>query len=84
MNSTKGVESRWLLIEHGIDREGCVKLISDAGLIVPPKSGCWFCPFQRKGQWTRLRREHPELYCKAQKLEARSMEDYKARKGRPG
>lgn len=73
MNTEKGVESRWLLIEHDIDRDGCKKLITDAGLTVPLKSGCWFCPYQRKAQWKLLRRTHPKLFCKAQKLETRNM-----------
>jgi len=81
MNVEKGVESRWLLIEHDIDRDGCKKLIADAGLVVPPKSGCWFCPYQRKAQWIELRRNHPELFCKAQQLEKRNMES-RVRKGK--
>lgn len=48
LNSKKGVENRYPLIEHGIDRDGCKKMIAEAGLIVPPKSGCFFCMFQKK------------------------------------
>lgn len=83
MNTTAGVESRWLLIEHDIDREGCKRLIADAGLEVPPKSGCWFCPYQRVSQWKHLRMNHPELFCKAQKLEARNMAARAARGKKP-
>ena len=67
--TNKGVENRYPLIEEGIDREGCKKIIKAHGLPVPMKSGCWFCPFQRIGQWRKLRREHPDLFCKAMKLE---------------
>ena len=68
--ATKGdIEYRYMLVENNINRDGCVRLIEDAGLIVPPKSGCYFCPFQRVGQWRRLRREKPELFCTAQKME---------------
>lgn len=73
MNVEKGVESRWLLIEQDIDRDGCKEIILKAGLVVPPKSGCWFCPYQRKKQWKELRRNNQDLFCKAQKLEARNM-----------
>ena len=31
------------LIEWGIDRAGCVDLITSEGLPVPPKSACYFC-----------------------------------------
>ena len=73
LNTEKGIESRWLLIEHDIDRQGCKDLITNAGLKVPPKSGCYFCPFQRISQWRKLRMNHPNLFCKAQKLESRNM-----------
>lgn len=81
LNSKKGVESRWLLIENDIDREGCEQMILSAGLVIPPKSGCWFCPFQRTQQWKKLRRTHPDLFCKAQKLEQRTMA-YRTSKGK--
>lgn len=32
------------LIEKNIDRDGCKRLITAAGLPVPPKSACVFCP----------------------------------------
>lgn len=69
ISSKDGVENRYLLIEHGIDRAGCRAIIKDAGLQDPGKSGCFFCPFQRVGQWRKLRREHPTLFCKAMKME---------------
>jgi hypothetical protein len=83
INATAGVESRWLLIEHDIDRDGCKRMIEAAGLVVPPKSGCWFCPYQRVAQWKSLRMNHPDLFCKAQKLEARNMAARLARGKRP-
>lgn len=81
LNVEDGIENRWLLIEYDIDRDGCKGLIEKAGLEVPPKSGCWFCPYQRVAQWRRLRRKHTDLFCKAQKLEERNME-YRTRKGK--
>jgi hypothetical protein len=69
LNSNKGVENRYLLIEHGIDRDGCKKLITGQGLKMPMKSGCYFCPFQRVAQWRSLRKIHPELFCIVQRLE---------------
>jgi len=68
--STKGgIEYRWPLIEEGIDREGCKKIIREHGEEVPIKSGCFLCPFQRVGQFRLLRRKHPDLFCKIEKLE---------------
>jgi 3'-phosphoadenosine 5'-phosphosulfate sulfotransferase (PAPS reductase)/FAD synthetase len=79
ISSNAGVENRYLLIEHGLDREACIRLIEKAGLKNPGKSGCWFCPFQRIAQWRRLRRAHPELWCKAVSMET---EQNKGRKER--
>ncbi|MCK5541687.1 MAG: phosphoadenosine phosphosulfate reductase family protein [Desulfobacterales bacterium] len=74
ISSNKGVENRFPLIENEINREGCKQIILDHGLPVPMKSGCYICPFQREGQWIELRRTHPDLFCKAQKLEQRNMQ----------
>lgn len=81
IQTRKGFESRYPLIEAGIGRAGCKKIIIDHGLPVPPKSGCYICPFQRVGQWKELRRVHPELFCKAVELEARNIE-YRVEKGK--
>jgi 3'-phosphoadenosine 5'-phosphosulfate sulfotransferase (PAPS reductase)/FAD synthetase len=69
LKTKNGVESRYPLIELGINRAGCKQIIIDHGLPVPMKSGCWFCTYQRKHQWQQLRRDHPCLFVKAQELE---------------
>jgi len=56
---------RYPLVEQKIDRNQCIEIIKNAGLTVPPKSGCWFCPFQTKKKWIKLLREHPDLYDEA-------------------
>ena len=70
----KGEEVRYPLIEYDIDRNGCKELIKKHGLYVPMKSGCYFCPFQRIKHFRLLRKEHPELFCKAKALENRHNE----------
>ena len=70
----KGMEQRYILIEEQIDRDGCKNIIQKKGLRLPEKSGCFICPFQKKHQWKQLRRQHPELFCKAQKMEKRYVE----------
>lgn len=76
---TNGIEKRYPLIEHEIDREGCKKIIIAHGLPVPIRSVCYICPFQKKNQWRELRMAHPELFCKAEALEDRNMEYRKSR-----
>lgn len=50
-------------------RLDCMNLIRDAGLPVPPKSSCFFCPFHRPTAWMDLAHEHPDLYEKCCQLE---------------
>ena len=72
LSSNKGTENRFPLIEDGIDRNGCIEIIKSHGLPVPVKSGCWFCPFQRVSEFKKLRRLHPDLFCKAVEIEKNS------------
>lgn len=58
------------LIELGLDRSACQRLIAEAGLPVPPKSSCYFCPFHRPQMWAEMRRDAPELFWSAADLEA--------------
>ncbi len=69
-----GIENRFPLIENDIDRRECKEIIKKYGLPIPIKSGCFFCPGQRIEQWKKLRRQHPDLYCKAKHLEDQSIE----------
>ncbi|MFD8379139.1 phosphoadenosine phosphosulfate reductase [Streptomyces sp. NPDC059679] len=57
------------LLERGIRRIDCARIIRSAGLPVPPKSSCWFCPFHRPETWQEMRRTEPELFVKACRLE---------------
>ncbi len=58
------------LIDLGHDRSACQRIIAEAGLPVPPKSSCYFCPFHRPQMWAEMRRDEPELFFKAADLEA--------------
>jgi hypothetical protein len=59
------------LIDLGLSRRDCMTLITEAGLPVPPKSSCWFCPYKRKTEWQEMRRTQPDLFDKAVGLEKR-------------
>jgi hypothetical protein len=52
-----------------LDRAGCMEVIRDAGLPVPGKSSCFFCPFHRPATWAEQRRDKPELFARSQQLE---------------
>jgi hypothetical protein len=58
------------LMDWGMDRAACEQSIRDAGLPVPPKSSCWFCPASKKAEILWLRHRHPRLLGRALAIEA--------------
>lgn len=57
------------LLDLGLSRQDCANVIHRAGLRVPPKSSCFFCPFHSPQTWMELRRDKPELFYKSVLLE---------------
>lgn len=57
------------LVEMRLSRHDCQRIIHDAGLPIPGKSSCFFCPFHRPSMWARMRRDEPELFEQAEHLE---------------
>ena len=54
-----------------LNREACKRLIANAGLPVPVKSACFFCPACKKPELVELAAEHPDLHACALALEDR-------------
>lgn len=73
---------------EGIDLEGVNRILTNAGVGLPAyyewrtRSGCYFCFFQRKGEWVRLADRHPELFEKAVSIENKSNYEQTAMQGR--
>ena len=61
--------NRWPLIELGMNRADCDAVIAAAGLPIPPKSGCWFCPFTSRATWQRMKINDPEHFERALAME---------------
>lgn len=59
------------LIDMRLTRQDCINIIGRAGLPVPPKSSCWFCPFHRLTEWRRMKEHEPHLFAAAINLEKR-------------
>lgn len=62
-------EVRYPLREWGWDRDRCGRVIASAGLPIPPKSACFFCPAMKKLEIERMRVEEPDLYALAVHME---------------
>lgn len=74
MRTDSGIEHERLaypLIDLRLDRAACMEIIRQAGLPIPPKSSCWFCPFHTLAAWQEMRHSQPELFAKAVALEGR-------------
>ncbi|MFC8085016.1 phosphoadenosine phosphosulfate reductase [Streptomyces sp. NPDC059459] len=57
------------LLDLGLRRDDCERIIAGAGLPVPPKSSCFFCPFRTVDAWRHQRRHEPELFAQSVRLE---------------
>ncbi len=61
--------------EDGLGRTDVMRILEQSGVGLPnyyqwrSRSGCYFCFFQRRGEWVRLRENHPDLYKKAKAYE---------------
>lgn len=72
---------KYPLIDMRLRRSDCTRIIELAGLPIPPKSHCWFCPFHSRAEWYRIREHEPEIFKKAVELE-QFINDRQAKKGR--
>lgn len=61
--------------DDGVDKKGVYRLLEDSGIGLPEyykwrsRSGCTFCFFQRKIEWVRLMKEHPDRFEEAKGYE---------------
>lgn len=74
--------SDYPLLDLRLSRSDCKSIIAKAGLPVPPKSACFFCPFHRPVYWSRMRRDEPELFEKSAALE-KQFNDRRSAVGKP-
>tara|TARA_Y100000004_G_scaffold178314_1_gene220782 strand:- start:72 stop:884 length:813 start_codon:yes stop_codon:yes gene_type:complete len=58
------------LIDWGWDRNACLARIEEEGWSNPGKSGCFFCPFQKKKSWADLLKNKPDLFDMSMRLES--------------
>ncbi len=69
----KDFQYRYPLQQLGWSRQECIAAILGAGLAVPVKSACWFCPASQKWELYWLAGKHPELFERALELEHKAM-----------
>jgi hypothetical protein len=69
------------LYEWGFDRPRCAEVIRAAGLPVPMKSACFFCPASKKQEILWLREHHPDLLERALAIEDNAQANLTSVKG---
>ena len=69
------------LQEWGYDRERCKQIIAHAGLPIPVKSACFFCPASKKHEIVWLEENHPELLERALAIERNALPGLTSVKG---
>jgi hypothetical protein len=77
----EGVSFWYPLVDWDIDRMDCVKIIIDAGLPLPPKSSCFFCPNMNAWEIHQLKEEDPCRFDKAIEMEQNAKEKLTAVRG---
>jgi 3'-phosphoadenosine 5'-phosphosulfate sulfotransferase (PAPS reductase)/FAD synthetase len=60
---------KYPLHEWGWNRDECVRVIERAGLPVPQKSSCFFCPSMKKNEIQALWEKYPQLFQRAIEME---------------
>lgn len=68
-NDVQYITNCYPLVDNKIDREECKQILEEKGLLIPEKSGCYFCMFTSRKNWLKLLDEHPSLYESSMKLE---------------
>jgi hypothetical protein len=56
-------------VPQPLTRQDCINIIVNAGLPIPPKSACYFCPYHRLSKWQEMRQKESALFEKAASLE---------------
>ena len=65
----KKYEKHYPLFDWGWTRQNCAEVIIRAGLPIPGKSSCFFCPSMKKKEIEDLWTEYPELFNRAIEME---------------
>jgi hypothetical protein len=92
----KVADKRWYRYRHPLiedahmTRGDCIEYMRKRQLPIPPKSACFFCPYQSDRRWLAMKREQPELWERACALDehTRALGQFKGkvylhRSGRP-
>jgi 3'-phosphoadenosine 5'-phosphosulfate sulfotransferase (PAPS reductase)/FAD synthetase len=76
ISSKPNIQPVYPFKEHGLRIADIERILEESGLGLPSyyewrqRSGCFFCFFQRTGEWVGLKERHPDLFEQAKAYEA--------------
>lgn len=59
------ISNRYPLVDAGLTRRDCERIIAAEGLPAPKKSSCVFCPYHSDGYWKEMQQNHPAEFARA-------------------
>jgi len=78
---TKDFKYRYPLYDLGHNRQDCIRIIQTAGLPVPLKSACFFCPSSQPWEILWLAAKHPDLLGVSLQMERNAAQNMHTCKG---
>tara|TARA_R110002020_G_scaffold312858_1_gene528272 strand:- start:10549 stop:11358 length:810 start_codon:yes stop_codon:yes gene_type:complete len=61
--------NRFPLVDLKLKRNDCIKIVSETGLPMPPKSACVGCPYLPSARFIELNHENPKDFERAEKID---------------
>ena len=68
ISTKENIQAVFPFKDDGLDKAAVMHILEESGVGLPSyyewrsRSGCYFCFFQQKGEWVRLRERHPDLF----------------------
>lgn len=86
LSSKETVKAVFPFVEDGIVKDDVFQMLEGTTGIPEyykwrSRSGCYFCFFQKQGEWLGLKRNHPDLFEKAKAFEARERNKFSWKDG---
>jgi len=78
-SGSKRIENVYPLVDERLTRNDCRAILERAGLTIPPKSSCWFCPYRSARSQAELLKQFTALREMAEELERRINEERRKR-----
>jgi hypothetical protein len=67
---TRWITNSWPLVDAMLGWTRCKEIVEGAGLPIPLKSACYFCPYHDNGYWDSMKKNYPEEFAKAVAFDA--------------